>query len=79
MVEKEGKQGPHAFLIAASISESSGIPKGKNCAEVAVFELRPAVHRVTFYSRRGVAWARLTWLYGKSGQACPLLDGQAAG
>jgi hypothetical protein len=39
--KRRENRGHHAFLIEASISESSGIPKGKNCPEVAVFELRP--------------------------------------
>jgi hypothetical protein len=44
----------------ASISESSGIPKPKNCCSGVGIPAAPAVHRATISWLRGVALGRLT-------------------
>jgi len=65
---KRGKPGgPAAPWLLPSISESSQIPKRKNCFRVRRFRASPAVHRATIYCVRGLALGRLRGSYGVAG------------
>ena len=52
--------GDPAPVIGATISESSGIPKGKIFVPACGNRLRPAVHRAGIFSPHGIALERLT-------------------
>jgi len=49
-----------APVIGPSISESTQIPKRKNCPPGCEFRLRPAVHRRGIFSASAIAFPRLT-------------------
>jgi hypothetical protein len=60
---KGGKTGVgRAPVIDPSISESSGIPKGKNSQGHAFTRLGPAVHRASIFRPSRIAFWRLRWL-----------------